>query len=324
MSRSREQSTDKQASGFSTGNFKPPTRRRLVAAVYEIGLLLIVLYTVISESPLAIDPDSKLVPLSVLGMAIDTNFLLLAPVSMVLKLLTCIAIGMWLLKQGGRWIYIAAPALFIAFMSTVVESQYFVRHQSHFCAMAFVLLGAARFSGTRKSDDSNQSTKPVVDPLPGWCFMLMVYYIGLSYTFSGIAKLCYSGIGWANGSSLMMWVESMASGRDNLLFDLLTNHHWLASALQTTTLAAELFAIVILLAPRLRPVFGLVFVGFHMSIEILFGYGFFANIFLDTYILIVCFMVPEYRTTGFQFFRELLSTGPTELFSPDGANEAME
>ena len=122
----------------------------------------------------------------------------------------------------------------------------------------------------------------------------------------------------------MMWVESMASGRDNLLFDLLTNHHWLASALQTTTLAAELFAIVILFAPRLRPVFGLVFVGFHMSIEILFGYGFFANIFLDTYILIVCFMVPEYRTTGFQFFRELLSTGPTELFSPDGANEAME
>ena len=153
-----------------------------------------------------------------------------------------------------------------------------------------------------------------LDPLPGWCFMLLVYYIGISYTYSGLSKLYFSGFSWADGSSLMMWVEAWATGRENPLYELLTNHHWLARMLQTTTLVAELFAILMLFIPRLRPVLGLIFVGFHLSIELLFDFGFFANIFLDTYILIVCFVIPEYRIGGLQFFRELLSGGQTSLF----------
>jgi len=144
--------------------------------------------------------------------------------------------------------------------------------------MAFVLLGAAKFAGTRQADVNSDSN---ADPLPQWCFMLLLYYIGISYTFSGICKLCYSGLSWGDGSSLMMWVEADAINRDNLVFQLLTSHHWLASILQTTTLIAEVIS----------------------------------NIFLDTYILIICFLVPEYRIHGHQFFRELLSGGQTRLFS---------
>lgn len=311
---------------LAAGNFQPPSMRRLVAMVYEFGLLLIITLTVICVSPLAVDPALKLQPLSLLGMVIPTDFLMLPAVHAILQILTLIAIGLWVLKKATRWIYVATPILFIAFMSTVVESHYFIHHQSHFAAMALVLLGAARFSGSKPTkdlatNDSNTNQSAPVDPLPGWCFMLLVYYIGISYTFSGISKLYYSGWAWGDGSSLMMWVEAKASGRDNLLFELLTNHHWLASTLQTTTLITELFAILFLFIPRLRPIFGLVFVGFHLSIEILFGFSFIPNIFLDAYILIVCFMVPEYRINGLQFFSELLSRGPTSLFSGTGEAE---
>jgi len=292
--------------------FEPPSTRRLVALVYEFCLLLIVGLTVYSESPLAIDPAAKIQPLTLLGLVVPPWVLLMPVVSVILKIWTYAALAAWISKIGSRWIYIAAPILFIAFMSTVVESHYFVRHQSHFCAMAFVLLGAAKFAGTRQVDVNNDSN---ADPLPQWCFMLLLYYIGISYTFSGICKLCYSGLSWGDGSSLMMWVEADAINRDNLVFQLLTSHHWLASILQTTTLIAEVLAITVLFVPWLRPMFGLVFVGFHLSIELLFGFNFISNIFLDTYILIVCFLVPEYRIHGHQFFRELLSGGQTRLFS---------
>ena len=306
---------------LATGNFEAPSKRRLAATVYEYCLLLLVGLSVFSESPLAINPADKLQPLTLLGLVIPPSVLLLPAICTILKVLTGAAIVMWIFKIGSRWIYIAAPILFIAFMSTVVESQYFVRHQTHFCAMAFVLLGAAKFVGTGRSDlKGSRSEDPFVDPLPGWCFMLLIYYIGISYTFSGISKLYYSGLSWGDGSSLMMWVEADAINRDNLVFQLLTSHHWLASTLQTTTLLAEVLAILVLFVPRLRPLFGLIFVGFHLSIELLFGLSFFSNIFLDTYILIVCFMVPQYRITGHRFFGELLSRGQTSLFS--GAGEA--
>ena len=308
-----------QASSFPElldRNFEAPTTRRLVASVYEICLLLIIGFSICVKAPIVIDLADKLQPVTLLGLMVPPSVLLMPSVSMLLRILAFAALAMWILKIGSRWIYIVAPILFIAFMSTVVESHYFVEHHTHFCATAFVLLGAARFVGARQPDVDGHSK---VDPLPKWCFMLLLYYIGISYTFSGICKLYYSGLSWGDGSSLMMWVETGAINRDNLLFQLLTSHHWLASILQTTTLLAESLAVLVLFVPRLRPLFGLTLVGFHLSIELLYGFGFYSNIFLDTYILIVCFLVPEYRIPGHQFFRELLSRGQTSLFS--GAND---
>jgi len=96
---------------LATGNFQPPSMRRLVALVYEFGLLLIITLTVICVSPLAVDPTAKLQPLSLLGMVIPTDFLMLPAVHAVLKTLTLIAIGAWVLKRATRWIYVVTPTI---------------------------------------------------------------------------------------------------------------------------------------------------------------------------------------------------------------------
>ena len=281
--------SDKSAASLpelATGNFEAPSRRRLVASAYEICLLILVFLTVYCETAYDIDPAIKLQPMTVLGMVIPPWVLMLPAVSTSLKLLVFTALALWVLKKGTRWVYIAAPILFISYMSTAAETAYFVHHQSHFCAIAFALMGAAKFWGSApgktEAINSNAAQSSSVDPLPRWCYMLLIYYIGISYTFAGCTKLYYSGFSWGDGSSLMMWLDALGQNRDNLLFDLLTKHHWLASILQTTTLVAEVAGILVLFMPRMRPVLGLVFVGFHLSIELLFSYNFFSNVFLDT------------------------------------------
>ena len=112
----------------------------------------------------------------------------------------------------------------------------------------------------------------------------------------------------------MMWVEINATNRDKLLFKTIVNSQLIASLMQLTTLIAETAAILVLFLPRTRVVFGAMLVGFHFSVEILFGLHFYGNICLDFYLLILCYFVPEYRVAGSDFFRDLFVFRPTGKF----------
>ena len=147
--------------------------------------------------------------------------------------------------------------------------------------------------------------------------MVLVFYIGVSYTFSGIEKLYCSGLQWGDGRALMMWVDVHATNRDNILFEAIVGSHLIAFVLQMTTLVAEAAGLLMLFVPGLRVILGIILVGFHVSIELLFGFGFYANIFLDFHILILCYCVPQYRILGGSFLRDLVSREPRGVFAAD-------
>ena len=69
--------------------------------------------------------------------------------------------------------------------------------------------------------------------------------------------------------------------------------------------------------PRLRVILGVILVGFHLSIEMLFGFGFYANIFLDLDILVLCYAVPQYRLLGSGFLRDLVARKTRGVFAID-------
>ena len=286
--------------------------RRAIARFFEIGMLFLVAHFtwVATHSPIAI--ETKVQALSAVGLFIDPASLISARLLIALKILMFALLALWLSKRANRVVYALAPFVFILMMSSVVETHYFVKHQTNFCAMAFVVLAAARFFGSKKGQNFDS-----VDPLPSWAFMTLVFYIGVSYTFSGIEKLYCSGLQWGDGRALMLWVDVHAAHCDNILFDAIVGSHLFASILQMTTLVAETAGLMMLFVPRLRVILGVILVGFHVSIELLFGFGFYANIFLDAHILILCYFAPQYRILGSDFLRDLFARKPSGVFAAD-------
>tara|TARA_R110002049_G_scaffold4601_5_gene32085 strand:- start:127978 stop:128919 length:942 start_codon:yes stop_codon:yes gene_type:complete len=248
--------------------------------------------------------DAKAERLSVLGYLFPEAAFTQHALFVSLQCVTAIAFALWMLPtitQRGRVIFLLAPFAFLLMNSVAVETHYFTRHQTHFCAVAFLLLGIVRFT----NDRPGQPTRT----LPQWAYFLLLYYICVTYSYSGVAKIENSGIGWGNGSSLMFWVDRWAEDRDSLLFRMITGNVWIAMLMQNTAFLAELFCAAALFIPRLRPVFGAVLIGFHCSIELLFGLGFYANIMLDAIILVGFWMLPDYQVTPRDFIRDLLARG---------------
>ena len=273
--------------------------------VYQLGLLLVIAYATWTASPTPLDPASKTQALSVIGNVFGADFALRAIQFLpVLKLSLLAMLFLWITRQAQRWTFVLAPLTFILLMSCVIETQYFARHQTNFAAMAFVVLGATRFYAADPNQLQqgvlNKPKSPSINPmasdaLPQWAFLLLIFYIGISYTMSGLTKLHFSGWQWSDGRALMIWVDTLSLNPNNFLTRLISGNVYIAAIMQTTTFVVELCAILMLPFPKLRPIFGIALVGFHLSVEYMMGYGFYANIFLDFYLLIVCFGVSKYR-----------------------------
>lgn len=110
---------------------------------------------------------------------------------------------------------------------------------------------------------------------PRWVVGLSRLAVGAFYTWSGLAKLHTSGLDWANGVSLQVWVQ--AFGRPGRLASRLLEDVALAAALQWAVLAAELLALPALAHPATRTMVGLVLLAFHAGQWLLFGWEFHAN-----------------------------------------------
>ena len=290
---------------LSTSSMKSEQTCFTVGQVYEFCLLLVIAYATWMASPTRLDPAYKLQALSVVGNLFGTDPVLRALSFMpVLKVALLAMLLLWITRQAQRWTFVLAPLTFILLMSCVVETQYFAQHQSNFAAVAFLVLGVTRFyaatpdelhQGVSKKANSKRIDPFASNALPQWAFLLLIFYIGISYTMSALTKLHFSGWQWCNGQSLMVWVDSWSLDPNNPLKRLISGNVYVASLMQTTTFVVELCAILMLLFPKLRPICGIALVGFHLSVEYLMGLGFYPNIFLDFYLLVVCFGVSEYR-----------------------------
>ena len=311
---------------------------QLAFQVLEYTVLLLAGYTALVAAPEPLRP--KVQNVSLLGYLFPVARFGTPVVFHTLKAFQFVTLLGWLLANRGRAsraVYLVSPVILCLLTSLVVETQFFVHHQPNFCVIAFILLGVVRFihlsqppstlaggwggaaeaeTGPGRGPDTGCAEhSPTVCGivLPPWTYFLFLYYISLSYTYSGLTKIWYSGWDWANGSSLMFWVAHFAPYRDTWLYAVITEHFWLAWIMQVVTFFVETFCLVVIFWPHARPIFGLLLVGFHLSVETLFGFHFYANILLDALILIGYYAIPEYRITASDFLRWLTTPSDAQV-----------
>ena len=94
---------------------------------------------------------------------------------------------------------------------------------------------------------------------PEWVQFLCVFAILMECTASGVNKLLVSGLFWADGLSLQLWMQVLANP-DNPVVTTLIEDRWVANVLQVLLLTAECFAFFALLTAGSRIFFGLLLV----------------------------------------------------------------
>ena len=257
---------------------------RALGHVFYCGVLIIAAYQCVT---LTVDPiaGEKVINSSLLGLVVGGENISCLGASVVLRL---VASGMLLMATVVRkpWTVTAATALFGLVMSSMVETHYFVRHQSNIVLVSLIVLTMVSWFDRRKH------------PLPTWAAMAILFVLTVGYTHSGLAKLQHSGFAWADGGSLVFWLSELTPYADAWWLQPAFEYPLIATMGQAIVLAAELLAVGAFFIPRLRPWVGFILVGFHLSIEYLMGLQFYGNIFIDAFVLILCQRCPRYRVSG--------------------------
>ena len=122
---------------------------------------------------------------------------------------------------------------------------------------------------------------------PAWVFQLSVFSIALFHTYAGLSKLFISGVSWASGLSLQLWIHLW--GVDSALTGLLLSERTLAQALQVGTLVIETGAVLALISRRWRWAMGLGLMGLYVGILATFKFNFQYNA-----LIVALFFLPTY------------------------------
>jgi len=126
---------------------------------------------------------------------------------------------------------------------------------------------------------------------PRWVYSLSVFYLGLFYGLSGFNKIAESGLFWANGLSLQLWVE-LFGDHDSIFTRLILSSRTIATAMQWTALLGECGGLVAIFSARLRPLVGLALISFHVGQICIFGWGFHTNM-----LMLALVFLPVYQWT---------------------------
>jgi hypothetical protein len=192
------------------------------------------------------------------------NFLL------ALKTVTIVLLALWAANRLLPWSAVIGSFGMFATMSVIVASQNYTHHENHTVSVLLVIYALREIfrQGSRAAD------------YPEWVYRLSLLYLTSCYTFSGITKILNCGVGWANGVSLQLWCREYASG-PGIMRNLCLWDTSFAAAAQALVLFAETTAIAAFLFPGLRRFYGIVLISFHVSVELIFDYGFYGLIFSD-------------------------------------------
>lgn len=197
-----------------------------------------------------------------------------------------VAAGIWLAGRLVPWSGWLAAVAFTSAMALHHEAWDQTNHTTHLTAVLLITCALwyhFEASGIRRAraEQSFLST-----PLyPRWAYELSILTVGLFYGWAGLSKLLDSGLGWPNGVSLQLWVREFGDPSSLFGAALLANRP-LAVALQVTTLAVELAALLAIVIPRLRLLVGLGLTAFHAGVVLVFGWGFHANAVIVLILLI--------------------------------------
>lgn len=114
---------------------------------------------------------------------------------------------------------------------------------------------------------------------PKWVVFLSVFCIAIYHTYAGVSKLAESGLQWANGVSLQLWLHLWGL-EDSFLSELLVSNRSIAIATQAITLLFETGAILAILSRKFRIAVGLALLGLYFGVLESFGYRFEYNALL--------------------------------------------
>ena len=129
------------------------------------------------------------------------------------------------------------------------------------------------------------------DLYPRWVYSLSVFYLGLFYALSGFNKIAVSGLHWANGVPLQLWAELFGL-KDSVFTQIILSSRTAAAAMQWAALLGECGGLVAVVSARLRPLVGLLLIGFHIAQISVFGWGFYSNM-----LMVALVFLPAYSWT---------------------------
>ena len=99
---------------------------------------------------------------------------------------------------------------------------------------------------------------------PRWVYSLSVFYLGLFYGLSGFNKIAVSGLSWPNGVSLQLWAE-LFGDKSSVFTQIILSSRTAAAAMQWAALIGECGGLVAIVSRRLRPLVGMLLIGFHVA-----------------------------------------------------------
>jgi hypothetical protein len=181
---------------------------------------------------------------------------------------------LWL--PSSCWLVVLA---FTGLWSLHVETTYNTAHIFHMANMLLVIQAIwitadAPVIRTRWRDGTFWQT-PLV---PRWVSLASIAYIGIFHTAAGLSKLTFSGVDWANGTSLQLWTYLWGRPWSPTTRLMLSSRSF-TQLLQVLTLVFETTG-VLAIFPRLRPIIGWGLVAFYIGVLATFDYGFQFNALL--------------------------------------------
>ncbi len=205
----------------------------------------------------------------------------------LMQVVTLLALTAWVFHFAlpvSPWITCIA---FTFIAAQEIETMHYTPHMYHILVVG--LFGASVWYATsyRELAKVRTAASLIEQPImPRWVTFFVLAYLTITYTYSGLTKLGVSGISWTNGTSLQLWAYLWADA-DSMLRNYILEHKNFAQLLQGSVLLFETTAILALCISRLRPLYGVVLVSFHLGTELLFSFQFYGNIVLGLLVFVV-------------------------------------
>jgi hypothetical protein len=200
-----------------------------------------------------------------------------------------VAAALWAGRWWLPWSSWLAALSFTAVVALYLENASQVTHVAH---LTNTLLIVHALWYHFYADDIRAATCTgrfwTIPLYPRWVYSLSVFSVGLFYGWSGLSKLLESGLGWANGTSLQLWVRLFGDPQ-SLWTHLILSSCTLAVLLQAATLVGETSGFAAIVLPWLRPWTGLTLIGFHLAAIAVFGWGFHANALILGLVFLPCY-----------------------------------
>jgi hypothetical protein len=203
--------------------------------------------------------------------------------------------GFQLLVPWSCWVTVAA---FVTLWSLHLETVSSGAHIVNISGMLLVVHALWYHFYRREIAAARAAGRFWSTPLyPRWAFYLSLFYIGLYHSWGGVSKLRYSGLEWANGVSLQLWVHLWGLPH-SVNRAIILSHRNVAMVFQAAALLFETTALPAIFFPKLRVLVGLGLVGFYIAVIETFDYGFHYNLLFTALFFLPCERLAELGYAG--------------------------